>query len=223
MNKKRIVCYGDSNTWGYCAATGCRYDDDARWTYHLQQLLGDDYSVVEEGLSGRTTVFDDPLFPALNGLAHLPAIALSHAPMDLLVVMLGTNDCKERFSVNGQNIADGLRRLVQEAKKMDIWRDTPRVLIVAPMIIAPGVYHVPRIGQEMGAQCVEKSRQLPSLMKETARETRSWYLDCNPYVHPGEADWMHFDAESNLTFAQAMAEMVQRIFDAQEQMENTWH
>ena len=74
---------------------------------------------------------------------------------------------------------------------MDIWRDTPRVLIVAPMIIAPGVYHVPRIGQEMGAQCVEKSRQLPSLMKETARETRSWYLDCNPYVQPGEADWMH--------------------------------
>ena len=69
MNKTRIVCYGDSNTWGYCAATGNRYDDDQRWVPMLQQLLGDQYSVLEEGLSGRTTVFDDPLFPALNGLA----------------------------------------------------------------------------------------------------------------------------------------------------------
>ena len=222
MNKTRIVCYGDSNTWGYCAATGCRYDDDQRWVSMLQQLLGENYMVVEEGVSGRTTVFDDPLFPALNGLAYLPAMAMSHAPMDLLTVMLGTNDCKERFSVNGQNIADGLRRLVNAAKLMDIWRDQPRILIVAPMVIGEAVYQVPRIGQEMGAGCVEKSRQLPALMKETARETGSWYLDCNPFVKPGPADWMHFDADSNPAFAQAMARMVKRIFDHPEELEETW-
>ena len=222
MNKRRIVCYGDSNTWGYCAATGCRYDDDQRWVPMLQELLGEGYSVIEEGLSGRTTVFDDPLFPALSGLAHLPAIAMSHAPMDLLAVMLGTNDCKERFSVNGQNIADGLRRLVKEARVLDIWRDTPRILIVAPMVIGEGVYQVPRIGQEMGARCVEKSRQLPALMKETARETGSWFLDCNPFVQPGPADWMHFDAGSNPAFARAMAEMVTRIFAHPEEREDSW-
>ena len=169
-----------------------------------------EYSVLEEGLSGRTTVFDDPLFPALNGLAHLPAIAMSHAPIDLLVVMLGTNDCKERFSVNSQNIADGLRRLVNEAKRMDIWRDEPKILIIAPMIIDKAVYQVPRIGQEMGERCAEKSRQLPALMRETARETGSWFMDCNPFVRPGPADWMHFDADSNPTFARALASMVKK-------------
>ena len=84
MNKTRIVCYGDSNTWGYCAATGCRYDDDQRWVPMLQQLLGERYSVVEEGLSGRTTVFDDPLFPALNGLRYLPGIARAFAELGLI-------------------------------------------------------------------------------------------------------------------------------------------
>lgn len=222
MNKTRIVCYGDSNTWGYCAATGNRYDDDQRWVPMLQQLLGDQYSVLEEGLSGRTTVFDDPLFPALNGLAHLPAIAMSHAPIDLLVVMLGTNDCKERFSVNSQNIADGLRRLVNEAKRMDIWRDEPKILIIAPMIIDKAVYQVPRIGQEMGERCAEKSRQLPALMRETARETGSWFMDCNPFVRPGPADWMHFDADSNPTFARALASMVKRIFTHPELLEDSW-
>ena len=177
---------------------------------------------MEEGLSGRTTVFDDPLFPALNGLRYLPGIAMSHAPMDLLAVMLGTNDCKERFSVNGQNIADGLRRLVNAAKLMDIWRDEPRILIIAPMVIDEAVYQVPRIGQEMGARCAEKSRQLPMLMKETARETGSWFMDCNPFVRPGPADWMHFDAESNPAFARAMADMVTRIFAHPEELEDSW-
>lgn len=222
MNKTRIMCYGDSNTWGYCAATGARYEDDQRWCPLLQQLLGEQYTVIEEGLVGRTTVFNDPLDPTLNGLAHFQTIAMSQAPLDLLTVMLGTNDCKERFSANSQNIADGLRLLVNTAKRMDIWRDQPRVLIVAPIMIHEAVYQVPRIGLEMGAGSVEKSRQLPEQMRATARETGSWFLDSNPYVQPGPADWMHFDAGSHPALAKAMAGMVHRIFTHPEQLEQSW-
>ena len=171
MNKKHIVCYGDSNTWGYCAATGGRYEDDARWTRLLQEQLGEGYLVAEEGVCGRTTVFEDPLNEGLCGFAHLATALNTHSPLDLLVVMLGTNDCKQRYSATAQNIADGLARLVTRAKQLPVWADEPRVLIVAPIMIDPRVHQVPRVGQEMGEGCVEKSRLLPALMEQTARDT----------------------------------------------------
>ena len=91
--KKRIVCFGDSNTWGYIPITGERYDESIRWPARLQEKLGyQDYTVVEEGLTGRTTVFDDPFDPELNGLKTMPAVLRSAAPIDVLVFMLGTND-----------------------------------------------------------------------------------------------------------------------------------
>lgn len=97
--KKRIVCFGDSNTWGYIPITGERYDESIRWPARLQEKLGyQDYTVVEEGLTGRTTVFDDPFDPELNGLKTMPAVLRSAAPIDVLVFMLGTNDFPVQYS-----------------------------------------------------------------------------------------------------------------------------
>lgn len=204
MNKKHIVCYGDSNTWGYCAATGGRYEDDVRWTCLLQEQLGEGWLVAEEGVCGRTTVFEDPLTEGLCGFAHLSPALYAHSPLDLLVVMLGTNDCKQRYSATAQNIADGLARLVTRAKQLPVWAGEPKVLIVAPIVMGEGVYQTPRVCEEMGAESVEKSRLLPALMERTARETGCEFMDCNPYVQPGEADWMHFDKASQARFALAL-------------------
>ena len=204
MNRKHIVCYGDSNTWGYCAATGGRYEDDVRWTRLLQEQLGEGYLVAEEGVCGRTTVFEGPLGEGLCGFAHLVPALNAHSPLDLLVVMLGTNDCKQRYSANAQNIADGLARLVRRAKELPVWAGEPKVLIVAPMMIDPRVHQVPGIDQEMGEGCVEKSRKLPALLEQIARVTGCEFMDCNPYVQPGEADWMHFDEASQARFALAL-------------------
>ena len=95
--KKHIVCFGDSNTHGYCAMNDGRFDENERWTCFLQKNLGEDYLVLEEGLSGRTTCFNDPLFEGLSGLDYIYPCLMSHEPVDLLVIMLGTNDTKERF------------------------------------------------------------------------------------------------------------------------------
>ena len=105
--KKRILCYGDSNTWGFNAMNkkvyGQRFPEDVRWTGRLQIILGDEYTVIEEGLCGRTTVFDDPLRDGLNGLKYLiPCLAI-HNPLDYMILMLGTNDCKARFAALLQN------------------------------------------------------------------------------------------------------------------------
>ena len=210
-NKMHILCYGDSNTWGCSAATGTRYGDDTRWTRQLAARLGEAYLVIEEGLGGRTTVFEDPLNEGLSGIAPLTPILLSHVPLDLLVVMLGTNDCKVRFSATPRNIADGLRRLVRKAAQLDAWRGKPIILIVAPIIMDERLYQNEEVSQSMGPLCVEKSRTLPALMKGIALEMGCAFMDCNPYVKAGHPDYMHFDPQSNTPFAEALAEKVREL------------
>ena len=96
---RRILCFGDSNTWGYDPATGERFDEQTRWTGVLQAALGGDYTVIEEGLNGRTTVWDDPIEGHKNGHEYLVPCLETHRPLDLVVLMLGTNDLKRRFSL----------------------------------------------------------------------------------------------------------------------------
>ena len=137
--KKHIVCFGDSNTHGYEAATGGRFDETQRWPCLLQKLLGDEYLVLEEGLSGRTTVFRDPCFEGLSGLDAIFGCLMSHEPVDLLIIMLGTNDTKERFSAPAGSIGLGLARIVKKAQSItDCWsRGKPDILIITPQYIDP--------------------------------------------------------------------------------------
>ena len=102
------MCFGDSNTWGYDPATRTRHAYEDRWTSVLQSSLGDDYRIVAEGLNGRTATFDDPVEGDRNGRRHLHILLDSHAPLDLVIVMLGTNDLKKRFSAPPCDIATGV-------------------------------------------------------------------------------------------------------------------
>ena len=136
---QRIVCYGDSNTWGLDAfAPG----DAMRrfkhpWPRVLARKLGPGYDVVSEGLNGRTTIVDDPFMDSydVNGRRTLPPILHSHKPIDVLVIMLGTNDLKKHLNLSPQLIARGAATLASDALRMDVWRSTPRVLLVCPVNI----------------------------------------------------------------------------------------
>ena len=129
--KKHIVCFGDSNTHGYCADPkdcadgGIRYNESERWTCLLGERLGPDTLVLEEGLSGRTTVFSDPLHECMSGLDAIYSVLMSHEPVDLLIIMLGTNDTKERFSANAACIGIGMERLIMKAKKFPAGGTSP--------------------------------------------------------------------------------------------------
>jgi lysophospholipase L1-like esterase len=206
MNKKHIVCYGDSNTWGYDGKTGGRLDDDSRWTRLLQEKLGPDCLVMEEGLNGRTTVFEDPLEEGLNGLTSLVPVLRSHAPVDLMILMLGTNDCKARFSATPHDITQGLRRLVLKARGMEVWREAPRLIIIAPMVMGEGLYKVPEVTASMGPGCVEKSRELPGLMLRLSQELGCAFLDSNVSVVPNTTDFMHIAQECSEALARKVAE-----------------
>ncbi|MGA2043502.1 MAG: GDSL-type esterase/lipase family protein, partial [Roseiarcus sp.] len=128
-----ILAYGDSNTWGYDPAGGGRFGPDVRWTGIMQAELGASFKVIEEGLNGRTTVFDDPIEPDRNGLTYLSPCLLSHAPLDLLVISLGCNDLKRRFWLSPGDIALGAERLVQTARALAVGPGgaTPDVILAA--------------------------------------------------------------------------------------------
>ena len=136
--KTHILCLGDSNTHGYCADPndcadhGIRFNEDERWTCRLQAALGGKYLVTEEGLSGRTTVFVDPIHESMDALSVIYSLLKSHEVIDLLIIMLGTNDVKERFNANAACIAAGMERLILKAKSVDCWGGkTPNILVVA--------------------------------------------------------------------------------------------
>ena len=136
---QRIVCYGDSNTWGLDAFTP---GDAMRrfrhpWPRVLARKLGPGYDVISEGLNGRTTMVDDPFMSdyEVNGRRTLPPILHSHKPIDVLVIMLGTNDLKKHLNLSPQLIARGAATLANDALRMDVWRSTPRVLLVCPVNI----------------------------------------------------------------------------------------
>ena len=203
---KRILCFGDSNTWGWDAVAFGRFDEEHRWTRLLAKRLGADYEVIEEGLCGRTTVFDDPINIGMNGIKYLTPCLQSQGPFDTMILMLGTNDTKQRFSATPKNIADGLTLMIRLAKSLDVWKGEPDILVVAPTPVRAGVMQTVVAG-EMGEKSVEKSEQLAEFYRPAAELLGCRFLDarqcpCN------EIDYMHLSAEGHRMLAQMLLPLV---------------
>lgn len=177
--KKHILCIGDSNTHGLCtdpsesADHGSRYNEEERWTCLLQKALGAEYLVIEEGLSGRTCVYDDPDMDSVNLLPVLHVLLNSHEPLDLLILMLGTNDSKVKFNTDARKIAKGMQILLEEAKSVSCWgKNGPKILIVAPVPIEEGVIY-----PDFNEKSVETTRALAREYAFLAVAERADFLD----------------------------------------------
>lgn len=208
--KKHIVCLGDSNTHGYCARTNGRFNENERWTCLLGKKLGEDYLVIEEGLSGRTTCFPDPIHEALSGLDYIYPCLMSHEPVDLLVIMLGTNDTKERFGSSAACIALGLKRLVAKAiAATDCWAgQKPNILIVTPKTIDKDYEHT-EVAATMGRGCAEKSEGLREEYPKIAKLMGCHYFDANTAVKENNhIDYMHLTAQGHQELADALAKLI---------------
>lgn len=210
---KTVVCFGDSNTHGYNSFNMRRFTENERWTCLLADLLGDSYLVHEEGLGGRTACFDDPLFEGLNGLSYLYPCLMTHEPVDLLIIMLGTNDVKSRFGATPQNIAKGMERLVRKAMlSVEAWREKPNVLIITPPPIAEG-YASTNVAGEMGDGCVEKSQALAPLYEDVAKLLGCHYLDAGAIegIEMYPYDYMHLSLDSHRILAETLAKLIPTI------------
>ena len=206
-----IVCYGDSNTWGYNAEDGSRFPEHIRWPGVLSDLLGERYRVIEEGLSGRTSVMEDPLFEGLNGLNYITPCLKSHAPLKLVIIMLGTNDTKERFSLTAYNIAQGIMRVVQKAKHSEAGVDakSPGILVICPPRIGEGYRQSP-VGGAMGNHCAEKSAQLAPYLKALAEQEMVSYVDASS-IPMNEIDYMHLTEEGHKQLAQLVFNKISEL------------
>lgn len=210
---KTIVCFGDSNTHGYNSATMGRFTEKERWPCLLADLLGPAYLVREEGLSGRTTSFEDPLFEGLSGFAAIHPCLMTHEPVDLLIIMLGTNDVKQRFAATPANIAKGLERLVTKAiHTAEAWRGKANILVIAPPPIEEG-YKGTQIQGEMGIDCVEKSQAIIPLFREVAERLGCHFLEAASIPGMGmyPYDYMHLSLDSHRLLAEKLAELIPGI------------
>lgn len=205
---KTVLCYGDSNTWGYDPVSKERYDHTQRWTCVLQKLLGDGYHVVEEGQNGRTTVHDDPVEGHKNGLAYLLPCLESHHPVDVVVLMLGTNDLKQRFSQPASDIARSVSRLVHTIQTSEFGPagEAPKVLLLAP----PPVEQLGDFA-EMFAGSREKSRRLGQEYRAVAEERRCAFLDTSTVIRCSDVDGIHFDPDQLPLLAEAIRDRVVKL------------
>lgn len=212
--KRTIVCFGDSNTWGYDAETDQRFNDEIRWTGLLQSELCNTYRVIEEGLPGRTSVSDDPLFEGLAGISYLYPCLMSHAPLDLVVIMLGTNDTKERFALTSYNIAQGIVRLAHKTRGSGAGPagKSPEVLVIAPPPIGAEYLNTP-IGKPMGSNCSEKSLELSQHLAALLSGTDIHFIDSREYVSMNEIDYMHLDIQGHRNMADLVQDHVKRILN----------
>ncbi len=217
--KKHIVCLGDSNTHGYCADPndcadhGDRFNEQERWTCLLQQHLGEEYHVVEEGLGGRTTCFTDPLHEGMDALSYLYPCLMSHEPVDLLIIMLGTNDAKDRFHVTAKEIAIAMGRLVEKAKATPCWGGHgPNILVVAPPPIGERIVENEVFRETMGRNCHAVTS---GLAREYAASAPLWGAHFADAVSFGcefnPIDWTHLTRDAHARLAKGLAELVPGI------------
>ena len=217
---KVIVCYGDSNTWGYKPEKiqpkpgFNRFAYNERWTGKLQQLLGADYKVEEEGLNGRTTAFDDPFNPDLNGMDYLGCCLAVKAPVDLLVIALGTNDTKEYFCASAHHIAMGLEELVLKALSGQYGPKgkNPGILIVSPPPLGDSVAKR-WTGEIFGKGSLEKSKALSKEYQKIAKNYHCHFLDMALHAEFNEADCVHLDEANHEKIARIMHKEICGIFE----------
>ena len=207
---KSVLCFGDSNTHGIDPTGAGRFDRSIRWTALLQGLLGTEWHVIEEGCGGRTTVWEDPIEGSKNGAAYLVPCLNSHKPLDLVILLLGTNDLKQRFGLGPEDIARGAGVLVDLclASRAGHGGRVPEILLVAPPPLA-SLSGTPF--ERMFAGAEEKSRLLGAHYEAVSREKGCRFLDLSGVVRSSPIDGIHWESAEHAALANKLAPLIQSL------------
>lgn len=222
--KRNVMCFGDSLTWGWIpvieGSPTFRYAYEDRWTGAMAAELGADFHIVEEGLSARTTSLDDPNDPRLNGSAYLPSALASHLPLDLVIVMLGTNDTKSYFHRTPYEVANGMAKLVGQiltsAGGVGTPYPAPKVLVVAPPPLTPMPHP---FFQGMFGGGHEKTAELATQYRAMADFMKVDFVNAGDFITTDGCDGIHFTTQNNRDLGKALAGKVKDIFARERQPE----
>lgn len=204
---QRILCFGDSNTYGYIPNGSGRYGENIRWTSILQKSLGSQATIIEEGLCGRTTVFQDELRPGRRGTELLPVLLESHAPLDLVVVMLGTNDCKTVYGASAEVIGKGVEQLIGQIRYR---LPNAKILLISPIWLGEDVWKA-EYDPEFNRESIGISKKLKSVYQKIAEKNHCAFLAASDISKPSEVDQEHLDEHGHKELADAIFHAIQNI------------
>lgn len=203
-----VLCYGDSNTWGYVPGKGERYDYNTRWTGIMGNKLGGEYRIIEEGLNGRTTVFEDPFTVGYNrsGKGYLGTCLMTHKPLDIILIMLGSNDLKAVYNADAFEIAKGINSLIQIIRGLPCGGSadkSPEIRIISP----------PDLGElsDFAAQFsgfADKIKRLPVEYEKVAKENNVLYFNATQIVKGSSLDGVHLDEKGHKKLGEALAKWI---------------
>lgn len=203
-----VLCFGDSNTWGYNPMDGSRFSWGVRWTSILQeQLKNQGIRIIEEGLCGRTTIFEDPIRQGRRGIELFPTLLETHGQPEQIILMLGTNDCKTVFSASADLIGKGIIRLLEQAKQ---FAPASKILLVSPIFLGERVWEE-GFDQEFSPESVKVSKKLGDVYEKIAEQYGVDFLRAADYVSSSEEDQEHMNANSHQIFASVIAKHLQSI------------
>jgi len=220
MNKKNILCFGDSNTWGFIPTIFDyetfhmeRYSRDIRWPGFMQNLLGNDYFVIEEGLNGRTTDVDYPDIPGRSGISYLEPCLYTHSPIDLVIILLGVNDLKLIFNRSIKDISMGLEKLIKIIKNSSYGKDlksAPEIMIVGP----PHLLHEGYLdanNEPVFTGGMAKSNQFHDYFSNLAKDNNCHYINIGNKVKVSKIDGLHLDEVGHAKVGELIASKVKHI------------
>ena len=204
-----ILCFGDSNTYGYKPDGTGRFDENTRWTQILQKKLGSGYRIIEEGLCGRTTVFQDELREGRRGLDLIGVTVEMHNPLDLMILMLGTNDCKTRYGASAAVITRGLDQVIRKARKSS---SRPfDILVVSPIHLGKGVGE-PDFDPEFNESSEVVSRNLAAEYRKVALQNHAAFLNAADFASPSTTDREHLNEAGHAALAEAIYSKVLSMY-----------
>jgi len=206
---KNILCFGDSNTYGLKPDGSGRYALSQRYPGRLQSLLGGDYHIIEEGCPGRTTIYEDIFRLGKKGIDYILPCIESHKPLDYIVIMLGTNDCKYAYSATPEQITEGLFSLIKLIKKNLM--PLPQILIISPIHLGKDVY-MPEFDEEFNETSIAVIKGLAQEYHKIAIKEGFDFLNAALVADPSPVDQEHLNNEGHNNLALAVADIIFKFF-----------
>lgn len=205
----RILCIGDSNTWGFNPENGLRHEK--RWTKTLQKLLPDD-EIIEEGLIGRTFNFVDPFYEERCGINFLPMLLMSHQPIDLVIIMLGTNDLKTVFHASAKVIAKGAGSFIRTINNPYLYKyPVPQILMISPISLHEEIEEREGKYGNFNNESLFQSYHLGEEIEKVCMEYEVNYFNASNHAKASPIDCIHMDEENHQTLARAICGKIKEI------------
>lgn len=202
---KNILCFGDSNTYGLIPDGSGRYDFTVRYPGVLQAILGDHYHIIEEGCPGRTTIFEDTLRPYTQGLDYITACIKSHTPLEYILIMLGTNDCKSVFGAGSREIAGGISTIVERIQNSIA--PSPNILIISPIHLGDDIGK-PGYDPEFDEVSIKTSKDLAAEYSKISYKTGCSFMDASTVARASSIDQEHLDEAGHISIAKEAARLI---------------